>query len=65
MTAALYLIPISLGLGLLALIACIWTIRAGQYDNLETERHRILEEDQAPLGKEEARNRRALAKPKV
>jgi cbb3-type cytochrome oxidase maturation protein len=36
MTAALYLIPISLGLGLLALIACVWTIRAGQYDNMET-----------------------------
>lgn len=62
MTAALYLIPISLGLGLLALAACIWTIRAGQYDNLETERYRTLEDDQAPLSAEEARHRRALSK---
>ncbi|MGH1483014.1 MAG: cbb3-type cytochrome oxidase assembly protein CcoS [Geminicoccales bacterium] len=62
MTAALYLIPISLGLGLLALIACVWTIRAGQYDNLETERYRILEDDQAPLSEEEARHRRTLSK---
>lgn len=65
MTTALYLIPISLGLGLLALIACIWTIHAGQYDNLETERYRILEEEQAPLSTEEARNRRALSKRKT
>jgi len=62
MTAALYLIPISIGLGLLALVACIWTVRSGQYDNLETERYRVLEDDQAPLSADEARNRRTLAK---
>ena len=62
MTAALYLIPISLVLGLLALVACIWTIRAGQYDNLETERYRILEDDQAPLSAKEAEKRRSLSR---
>ncbi|WP_199556084.1 cbb3-type cytochrome oxidase assembly protein CcoS [Sandaracinobacteroides hominis] len=42
------LIPIALGAGLLALIAFLWSVRSGQYDDLEGAAQRILldEEDE-------------------
>lgn len=48
MTVIIYLIPISLLLGAAALIGFVWTVRSGQYDDLEGERYRILEEDAGP-----------------
>ncbi len=45
MTAILYLIPVSIFLGLLALIGFIWTVRADQYDDLEGEKYRIMGDD--------------------
>ncbi|MEO7220910.1 MAG: cbb3-type cytochrome oxidase assembly protein CcoS [Devosia sp.] len=38
------LIPIAIGLGLLALGAFIWSVRSGQYEDLEGAGERILEE---------------------
>jgi len=43
MGVIVYLIPISLLLGTLALVGFVWTVRSGQYDDLEGERYRILE----------------------
>ncbi len=43
MNVLLALIPISLFLGLLGLLAFIWSVRSHQYDDLEGESHRILD----------------------
>lgn len=41
------LIPAALLLGLGGLIAFLWTVKSGQYDDLEGASHRILIEDEA------------------
>ena len=45
MTILLYLVPAALGLGLLALGAFMWSLRTGQYDDLDGAAHRILNDD--------------------
>lgn len=45
MTALLWLIPVALGLGLLGLVAFFWTLRSGQYNDLDGAAHRILMDD--------------------
>ncbi len=47
MDILIYLIPIALLLGLLGLAAFIWSIKSGQYDDLDGAARRILidEED--------------------
>jgi cbb3-type cytochrome oxidase maturation protein len=40
-----YLIPIALGLGLTALAAFMWSLRSGQYDDLQGAAERILHEE--------------------
>jgi cbb3-type cytochrome oxidase maturation protein len=42
MTALLYLVPISLLLGGVALYAFFWTVRSDQYDDAEGNANRIL-----------------------
>ena len=49
MTIIVYLIPVALGLGLLGLIAFLWSVNSGQYDDLDGAAHRILMDDDAPL----------------
>lgn len=49
MTAIIYLIPISIGLGLCALLGFFWSVRASQYDNMESDAHRILEAEDKPM----------------
>lgn len=45
MSILIYLIPIALFLGLLGLGAFIWSLKSGQYDDLEGAAHRILFDD--------------------
>ena len=45
MSALLYLIPIALFLGLVGLAAFLWSLRSGQFDDLDGAAHRILFED--------------------
>lgn len=45
MNALLYLIPISLGLGLVGLAAFLWSLKNGQYEDLDGAAARILLED--------------------
>ena len=45
MSVLLYLIPIAVILGGVGLCAFIWSLRAGQYDDLEGAAHRILNDD--------------------
>ena len=42
MEALAFLIPAALFLGLLGLAAFLWSLRAGQYDDLDGAAHRIL-----------------------
>jgi cbb3-type cytochrome oxidase maturation protein len=46
MTAILYLIGISLCLGAIGLAAFLWSLRNGQYDDLEGAANRILFDDE-------------------
>jgi cbb3-type cytochrome oxidase maturation protein len=48
MNALVFLIPIALGLGGLGLAAFLWSLKSGQYDDLEGASWRILEDDQRP-----------------
>jgi cbb3-type cytochrome oxidase maturation protein len=46
MTVLLYLIPAALGMGLIGLAAFWWTMRHGQYDDLDGAAERILHDDE-------------------
>lgn len=56
MNAALYLIPISLALALCALAAFIWTVRSGQYDDVEGDGARMLDAEDKPLAARNPQN---------
>jgi cbb3-type cytochrome oxidase maturation protein len=43
------LVPLALLLGLSGLIAFFWSLRSGQYDDLEGDSMRILDEDDGPV----------------
>jgi cbb3-type cytochrome oxidase maturation protein len=45
----LYLVPIALALGLTGLVAFLWTLRSGQYDDLDGAAERILFQDDNAL----------------
>ena len=45
MNVLIYLVPIALGLGLTGLAGFLWSLRAGQYDDLEGASLRILSND--------------------
>jgi len=50
-TNLLFLIPAAIGLGLLGLLAFVWTLKSGQYDDLDGAAERILhdeDDDDAP-----------------
>lgn len=45
MNVLIYLLPIALGLGLLGLGAFLWSLKSGQYDDLDGAAARILDDD--------------------
>lgn len=45
MSVISYLIPISLGLGALGLLAFVYTVRSNQYDDPEGDARRILSDE--------------------
>ena len=45
MEGLLYLVPAALGLGLLGLGAFLWSMRSGQFDDLDGAANRILFDD--------------------
>lgn len=59
MSALLALIPIALGFGLLALAVFLWSLKNGQYEDLDGAAARILIDDDAdneqPSDKEKRR----------
>ncbi len=48
MTILLVLVPLALGLGGIGLIAFLWTLRSGQYDDLDGAAYRVLSDDDLP-----------------
>jgi cbb3-type cytochrome oxidase maturation protein len=53
----LILIPIALGLGALGLVAFIWALRSGQFDDLDGAAGRVLFDDEADSDGTAASNR--------
>jgi len=51
MNVLIYLIPVALGLGALGLGAFLWSMKSGQYQDLDGAAERILDEeaDDRPL----------------
>lgn len=49
MTSILYLIAISVTLGALGLAAFLWSLKSGQYDDMEGAANRILFDDEPVL----------------
>ena len=48
MNVLVYLIPIALFMGGVGLAAFIWSLKSGQYDDLEGAAWRILQDDDKP-----------------
>src|SRR5690606_3834994 len=51
MSTFLYLVPIALGLGLVGLGAFLWSLRNGQYEDLDGAAERILLDDEEPISR--------------
>jgi cbb3-type cytochrome oxidase maturation protein len=45
MNVLVYLVPAALSLGLIGLAAFLWSLRSGQYDDMEGAALRVLEDD--------------------
>ncbi len=58
MTALAWLIPIALFLGLLGLAAFLWSLKSGQFEDLEGAAYRILEDDPADAAQPDGRDDR-------
>jgi cbb3-type cytochrome oxidase maturation protein len=54
MTALAWLIPAALFLGLLGVLAFLWALRSGQFDDLDGAAYRALEDDPPDAPKSEA-----------
>jgi cbb3-type cytochrome oxidase maturation protein len=48
MTVLLFLIPAALALGALGLMAFLWSLRSGQFDDLDGAANRVLLDDDRP-----------------
>jgi len=46
MSALVYLIPVALFLGLIGLAAFLWSLKSGQFEDLDGAAHRILLDDE-------------------
>ena len=49
MNGLVLLIPVALGLGLAGLAAFFWSVRSGQFDDLDGAALRVLDEEDKPL----------------
>jgi cbb3-type cytochrome oxidase maturation protein len=45
MNVLVYLVPMALGLGLAGLAAFLWSLKSGQYDDMEGAALRVLSDD--------------------
>lgn len=56
------LIPLAVGLMAIAIVFFLWTVRSGQYDDLEGPAHRILMDDDDPMIPGNARPKKNVTK---
>jgi cbb3-type cytochrome oxidase maturation protein len=52
-----YLIPISLVLGVTGLAAFLWSLKSGQYEDLDGAAQRILFDDDKPAPRDDLRDK--------
>jgi len=57
------LIPLAVGLMAVAIAFFLWTVRTGQYDDLEGPAHRILMDDDDPMIPGNVRPKKKAKKP--
>jgi cbb3-type cytochrome oxidase maturation protein len=50
MNVLVYLLPAALSLGLIGVVAFLWSLRSGQYDDVEGAALRILDDDDVTGG---------------
>ncbi len=48
MNVLIYLVPMALGLGLAGLFGFMWSLRNGQYDDMDGAALRVLDDDDIP-----------------
>jgi len=48
MTILVVLVPMALALGFVGLMAFLWTLKSGQYEDLEGAAHRALDDSDLP-----------------
>lgn len=51
MTILVFLVPIALMLGFVGLVAFVWSLKAGQYDDLDGAASRVLFDDDISDGR--------------
>ncbi len=56
MNVLVYLIPMAVGLGLIGLFAFLWSLRSGQYNDMDGAALRVLSDDDLPPEQREASN---------
>ncbi|WAP66709.1 cbb3-type cytochrome oxidase assembly protein CcoS [Jiella pelagia] len=49
MSSLIYLVPIALGMGLVGLRVFLWSLRSGQYGDLDGAAERILIDEDRPI----------------
>ncbi|MBN9075986.1 MAG: cytochrome oxidase maturation protein, cbb3-type [Rhizobiales bacterium 65-79] len=60
MTVLVWLIPIALAMAAVALVAFLWSMRSGQYDDLDGAAERVLlgQEEDRPIADEDVNRKR-------
>ena len=54
MEVLVILVPLALGLGLVGLLAFLWSLKNGQYDDLEGAAWRAIADDESPAAPSES-----------
>jgi len=57
------LIPLAVGLMTIAIGFLLWSVRTGQYDDLEGPAYRILMDEEDPMVPDDARSERSSSQP--
>jgi cbb3-type cytochrome oxidase maturation protein len=57
MEVMIILVPLALGLGLLGLLGFLWSLKNGQFDDLEGAAWRAIMDDEPSAGKEAVEHR--------
>jgi len=55
MNVLVYLVPVAIGLGLLGLLAFLWAMKTGQFDDLDGAAWRAISDDDLPDDEDKAK----------